>query len=114
MVSVISSPLAVPVLGPVRLRGGSAGSARGAAGLAAEAIGTGPLFGLGRRAGVHPMLRAVPPRSALGRYSPDRLLVGHGPALDADAAPALSQALASSRTDLPKLLTALPSVIRGR
>lgn len=40
LVSVLSTPLAAPVLGPVRLRGGSAGSARGAAGLAAEAIGT--------------------------------------------------------------------------
>ncbi len=37
---MISTPLAAPVLGPVRLRGGNAGSARGAAGLAAEAIGT--------------------------------------------------------------------------
>jgi len=40
LISVISTPLAAPVLGPVRLRGGSAGSARGAAGLAAEAVGT--------------------------------------------------------------------------
>jgi hypothetical protein len=40
LISVISTPLAAPVMGPVRLRGGSAGSARGAAGLAAEAIGT--------------------------------------------------------------------------
>ena len=40
LLSVISTPLAAPVLGPVRLRGGSTGSARGAAGLAAEAIGT--------------------------------------------------------------------------
>ena len=40
LISVISTPIAAPVLGPVRLRGGSAGSARGAAGLAAEAIGT--------------------------------------------------------------------------
>jgi Transposase DDE domain group 1 len=39
LISVISTPLAAPVPGPVRLRGGSAGSARGAAGLAAEAIG---------------------------------------------------------------------------
>jgi hypothetical protein len=82
--------------------------------IVAEAIGTGPLFALGRRAGVHPMLRAVPPRSALGQYAPERLLVGHGPALDADAGPALQQALASSRADIPKLLTTLPSVIRGR
>jgi hypothetical protein len=82
--------------------------------IVAEAIGTGPLFGLGRRAGVHPMLRAVPPRSSLGRYAPERLLVGHGPALDGNATPALSQALSSSRSDIPKLLTTLPSVIRGR
>jgi hypothetical protein len=82
--------------------------------IVAEAIGTGALFALGRRAGVHPMLRAVPPRSALGRYAPERLLVGHGPALDADAGPALQQALASSRADIPKLLTALPSVIGSR
>jgi hypothetical protein len=40
LISVISTPLAAPVIGPARLRGGSAGSARGAAGLAAEAIGT--------------------------------------------------------------------------
>jgi hypothetical protein len=82
--------------------------------IVAEAIGTGALFSLGRRAGVHPLLRAVPPRSSLGRYRPERLLVGHGPALDADAAAALSDALSSSRADIPKLLTTLPSVIRGR
>jgi hypothetical protein len=81
--------------------------------IVAEAIGTGPVFALGRRAGVHPLLRALPPRSALGKYSPERLLVGHGPALPADAAPALSQALSASRSDLPKLLAKLPSVIRG-
>jgi hypothetical protein len=81
--------------------------------IVAEAVGTGPLFRLGRRLGVHPLLRAVPPRSALGDYAPERLLVGHGPALDTDAAAALQQALATSRSDLPKLLTALPSIIRG-
>jgi Transposase DDE domain group 1 len=39
LISVISTPLAAPVLGPVRLRGGNAASARGAAGLTAEAVG---------------------------------------------------------------------------
>ena len=34
--------------------------------IVAEAIGTAPLFALGRPAGVHPMLRVAPPRSALG------------------------------------------------
>jgi hypothetical protein len=81
--------------------------------IVAEAIGTGPLFALGRRAGVHPMLRLLPPRSALGRLHPERLLVGHGPALDGNAGPALSQALASSRSDVPKLLAKAPSIIRG-
>ena len=38
LISVISTPLSAPVTGPVRLRGGNAGSARGAAGLTAEAI----------------------------------------------------------------------------
>ncbi len=40
LISVISTPLSAPVLGPVRLRGGTAASARGAAGLTAEAVGT--------------------------------------------------------------------------
>jgi hypothetical protein len=81
--------------------------------IVAEAIGTAPGFALGRRAGVHPMLRLLPPRSALGGLHPERLLVGHGPALETDADPALSQALASSRSDVPKLLAKLPSIIRG-
>ena len=81
--------------------------------IVAEAIGTGPAFALGRRAGVHPVLRLLPPRSALGGLHPERLLVGHGPALETDADPALSQALASSRSDVPKLLAKLPSIIRG-
>jgi hypothetical protein len=38
LAAVISTPLAAPVIGATRLRGGSAGSARGAASLAAEAI----------------------------------------------------------------------------
>ncbi|MEO9023972.1 MAG: hypothetical protein ABI339_03090, partial [Solirubrobacteraceae bacterium] len=51
----------------------------------AEGVGTVPMFALGRAVGVHPMLRLVPPRGALGGLHPDRLLVGHGPALDAGA-----------------------------
>lgn len=81
--------------------------------IVAEAIGTGPLFSLGRAAGVHPFLRMVPPRGALGRYAPDHLLCGHGPPVTDDAARALSVALQRSRTDSPKLLLALPSVIRS-
>jgi len=40
LAAVVSTPLAAPVVAATRLRGGSAGSARGAASLAAEAIGT--------------------------------------------------------------------------
>jgi hypothetical protein len=80
--------------------------------IVAEAIGTAPLFALGRVAGVHPMMRAVPPRSALGGYAPQRLLVGHGPALETGAATALAQALSSARSDIPKFVATLPSAIR--
>jgi hypothetical protein len=78
-----------------------------------EAIGTIPLFTLDRTAGVHPMLRMVPPRSALGRFHPERLLVGHGPALDSGGDSALHQALSASRSDLPRLALKLPGAIRG-
>jgi Transposase DDE domain group 1 len=40
LAAVISTPLAAPVIGATRLRGGNAGSARGAASLAVQAIGT--------------------------------------------------------------------------
>ena len=80
--------------------------------IVAEAVGTGPLFALGRRAGVHPMLRLVPPRSALGAYAPDSMLVGHGPPVASDAAAALTDALDNSRRDIPKLLISLPKALR--
>src|ERR1700691_139053 len=40
LAAVISTPIAAPVIAATRLRGGNAGSARGAATLAAQAIGT--------------------------------------------------------------------------
>ena len=40
LAAVVSTPLSAPVIAATRLRGGSAGSARGAASLAAEAIST--------------------------------------------------------------------------
>jgi hypothetical protein len=80
--------------------------------IVAEAIGTAPLFTLGRRAGVHPILRAMPPRGALGGYAPERMLVGHGPPIDSDAASALTEALENARSDIPKLLISLPKALR--
>jgi hypothetical protein len=79
----------------------------------AEAVGTAPLFALGRPAGVHPMLRVLPPRRALSRFAPDQLLLGHGPALATGGAEALAGALSAARADLPKLALKLPSAFRA-
>jgi hypothetical protein len=80
----------------------------------AEAIGTAPAFSLGRRAGVNPMLRLLPPRRQLSRFDPERLLVGHGEAIEAGAGAALREALAQSRRDLPRLILAIPKLWRAR
>ena len=79
----------------------------------AEAVGTVPAFTLGRKVGVHPMLRLRPPRGPLTARSPERLLVGHGAAVQSDAAAAISDALSASLTDIPQLVLKLPSLIRG-
>jgi hypothetical protein len=82
--------------------------------IVAEAIGTAPAFALGRRAGVHPMLRLTPPRSQLSAYRPEMLLVGHGKTIESDGAAALDDALAHSRSDIPRLLIKVPTLLRGR
>jgi hypothetical protein len=79
----------------------------------AEALGTAPPFALGRRAGVHPMLRLVPPRKQLMRFQPERLFVGHGEAIESDAAAAVHEALDQSRSDIPQLLLRSPKLLRG-
>jgi hypothetical protein len=79
----------------------------------AEAVGTVPAFALGRRVGVHPMLRLRPPRGPLTARSPERLLVGHGAAVQSDAAAAIGDALSGALTDIPQLVLKLPSLIRG-
>jgi hypothetical protein len=79
----------------------------------AEAVGTAPAFAPGRRAGVHPMLRLVPPRKQLSRFQPERLFVGHGEAIESGADAALREALARSRSDLPRLLLSVPKLLRG-
>jgi hypothetical protein len=79
----------------------------------AEAVGTAPAFALGRRVGVHPMLRLIPPRKQLSRFQPERLFVGHGEAIESGADAALREALAKSRSDLPQLLVSVPKLLRG-
>jgi hypothetical protein len=79
----------------------------------AEALGTVPAFALGRRVGVHPLLRLRPPRGPLTARSPERLLVGHGAALESGAAAAIRDALSGAVTDIPQLVLKLPSLVRG-
>jgi hypothetical protein len=79
----------------------------------AEAVGTAPLFALGKGAvGVHPVLRLTPPK-ALEGIDPSVLLVGHGAPVKSDAAASLTDALARSRSDIPRLLMSIPGALRG-
>ena len=79
----------------------------------AEALGTAPAFTLGRRVGLHPMLRLRPPKGPLTARSPERLLVGHGAALESGAESAVRDALSGALTDIPQLVLKLPSLVRG-
>lgn len=79
----------------------------------AEAIGTAPAFALGRRAGIHPLLRFSPPRRALADFAPERVLTGHGEAIESDGAAALTEAFAHACSDIPRLLLKVPSLLRG-
>jgi hypothetical protein len=81
--------------------------------IVAEAVGTAPLFTLGRRVGLHPMLRLRPPIGALTAHSPERLLVGHGAALESGAGVAIREAIDGALSDIPQLLRRLPSLVRG-
>lgn len=78
----------------------------------AEAVGTAPAFALGRRLGVHPLLRLTPPTSALRRHEPEWVLVGHGAPVESGGAAALDEALAAARGDIPQLVLRLPSLLR--
>ncbi|WP_435358663.1 hypothetical protein [Haloarchaeobius sp. DFWS5] len=63
-----------------------------------ESVGTVNYFcGSGERLGVHPMLRAVPPRRQLDGIDVEVLAVGHGAGIQTDASHALTEALANSR-----------------
>jgi hypothetical protein len=76
-----------------------------------EAVGTNRFYTAGRDlAGVHLLLRFLPPRDALGRFEPAHLLVGHGEGLHGpDAGTGLRQALDHARGGLPKLLLRAPA-----
>jgi hypothetical protein len=78
----------------------------------AEAVGTVPVFAVGRRVGMHPLLRLKPPQRRLSVRRPERLLVGHGAPLATDANAALAEALAHARSDLPKLILTFPMLLK--
>ena len=69
-----------------------------------EAFGTiDPFCASGERLGVHPALRLVPPRTALGGLRPERVLVGHGAGISEDAPSAFRDALDGARSRAPGL-----------
>lgn len=77
----------------------------------AEIVGTNPVWAAGPgRAGIHPMVRLLPP-GALRGHEPQHLLVGHGPGVHgAEAATALRTAYDRSRRDIPASLLRLPKL----
>jgi hypothetical protein len=79
----------------------------------ADAIGSLPYMRTPAEAiGVHPLLRPLPPRRALGGIQPEHVLVGHGEGIHGpEAARALEEALATARRRLPSLMA---SLVRGR
>jgi hypothetical protein len=83
--------------------------------IVAEALGTNALYApAGAGAGVHLAMRLSPPQR-LAAYKPQHLLVGHGaPIHGPEASLALSEALASSRRDLPQAVFRIPAALFTR
>lgn len=81
--------------------------------IVAEVLGTSHLYTAGRDpAGMHIMLRPLPP-GALRDYRPEHLLVGHGPPLHGDdAAAAPDRAHSRARRELPHILGSLPKMFK--
>jgi len=68
-----------------------------------EALGTVAAFcAPNERLGVHPALRLIPPRTALGGLAPERVLVGHGGGITNDASAAFRDALRGARSRAPR------------
>jgi hypothetical protein len=72
----------------------------------ADALGSLNYFRAGDEPfGIHPLLRLVPPRRALGGLEPEHILFGHGEGFHGpEAVPALREALATARRRLPRAL----------
>lgn len=81
--------------------------------IVAEVIGTTPMYTADRDpAGMHIVLRPLPP-SSLRDYQPEHLLVGHGhPLHGPDVGSALEQAHSHARSELPHILGTLPGMFK--
>jgi hypothetical protein len=88
----------IPVVGRKRWREDALLVRQSGLAVIAEAVGSVGLFrAKGEPIGVHPVLRLLPPRRALGGLRPDAIAFGHGAPLQSGATPALHEALATSR-----------------
>lgn len=68
-----------------------------------ESVGTASYFRAGDEPlGVHPMRRLAPPRTTLGGYQPERILVGHGTGIHDDASTILRETLENARRGTPR------------
>ncbi len=79
-----------------------------------ECVGTTPMYTLGSgAAGVQPLVRFKRPHrlDRLRFVEPDHLLVGHGGAVQQNAAEALHRALDRARRDLPRMIVKMPALI---
>ncbi len=81
--------------------------------ICADVLGTLSYFCAGdERIGLHPLLRARPPR-ALGRVEPEHVLVGHGAGVHEDATAAVREALATARRRLPQAIVSAVRAVRS-
>ena len=80
----------------------------------ADALGTVPFFRAGDEpAGLHPLLRLLPPRSLRG-LEVEHLLVGHGEGLHgAETAAAVEAAVRHARRRIPRWLAGVPRIVRA-
>lgn len=70
-----------------------------------DTLGTAPSYTVGtERIGVYFICRLFPPRSLLADIHPERILVGHGEGIFADAVAALADSLDGSRRRFPRAL----------
>jgi hypothetical protein len=79
----------------------------------AEVVGSNAFYTGGNGSvGMHPFLRALPPRRLRG-FEPEHLLMGHGAGVHGpDAAAELERAHARARRDIPRVLAQAPK-LRG-